>query len=865
MDLQTDPDVTLFDYRGLPDRFDACVSNEGTMRAGWAKVSRWIESAGPEGLAERGEQLQQLIHDNGATFTVEGDALQQGRPWKLAPVTVVIDAATWQGLTEGLRQRARLLEALLNDLLGPKTLLTAGVVPPELLWNNPRFARQYHGLTAATEAEGETTRLFVTASDLARGEDGAWCVTGDRTRAPSGLGYLLENRIVTSQVHSQLIRSCNVQRLASFFVRLQSRLQALAPRMRDNPRVVLLTPGPHSYRYFEDVFLARYLGLTLVQGSDLAVRGERLNLKTLGGLLPIEVVWRHVSDFKCDPLELDPSSTEGVTDLLRMVRRGAVTIANALGSELAQAPGLVPFLPAACQHLLSEELRLPSLDTYWCGGQKERQHVLAKLDRFCIRSAFLIDANPPVVMADLDQAEREQWRSKIEKHPEAFVAHPVLRHATTPVWSGNDFQPWHLLLRAFQLLDGEDIDVLPGGLARVSPRERDLLGSPTAGQLTVDCWICDPEPVTHEVSLLPNPNAAVDLQRGGNDLPSRVAEHLFWLGRYVERCEAIARLLRTTLSCLANESGGTENAELPKLVAALAGVGQIEPDYAIEGLDGGLPDLEIVLPASVFSRSESEGLQSSARAMVRNAQAVRDRLSVDAYRIIGRIGDELDATPPVQTGELGPALERLNRLIVDLLAFAGLSGESMTRTHDWRFLQLGRRIERTYQTAELLSAALAEPAVSERPVCEAVLQATDSLMTYTSRYLNLIRPMPVIDLLVTDTTNPRSLAYQLISIDQAIDTLPREADLVRLEPCQRRSRELRHAVELADPDQLGSVVNGRRTALAELLRRITDGLPKLSDAIVAQYLFHTSVYRNLTGGIENTLVRGDAARAGSEV
>ncbi|MEM7560548.1 MAG: circularly permuted type 2 ATP-grasp protein, partial [Planctomycetota bacterium] len=330
MQIDAEQSTNLTTYPLDASRFDACQIQAKELRSGWAPINEWVKSTGAAGLVDSEKQLQRLIRDNGATFSVDEDPEQQARPWNLAPLPMVIDASSWEPLKSGLQQRTRLLETVLTDLLGEQTLIREGVVPPDLLWANPAFARNFVGLPVAVDHQDRRQRLIVTGTDLTRSASGRWLVVGDRTRAPSGLGYLLENRITTSQVHSQLVRQCNVRRVAGFFAKLRSRLQSLAPRMRDNPRVVLLTPGPNSYRYFEDAYLARYLGYTLVQGSDLAVRGEKLNLKTLGGLLPVEVLWRHVSDRKCDPLELDPGSREGVTGILRTVRNQSVSIANAV-------------------------------------------------------------------------------------------------------------------------------------------------------------------------------------------------------------------------------------------------------------------------------------------------------------------------------------------------------------------------------------------------------------------------------------------------------------------------------------------------------------------------------------------------------
>ncbi|QDV60957.1 hypothetical protein Mal65_00780 [Crateriforma conspicua] len=855
MELQATGPLNLADYLPGGALFDGCKSADGSVRRGWQPIVDWSTQIGPAGLDKRTSQLEMMIRDSGATFrsaaetasvTTDGER-SPGRPWKLATVPHAIDASSWSFVEVGLQQRARLLEAVLDDLLGPQTLIRQRILPPELLWKNPSFRRVYHGLPVAVDDTGQAQRLIVTGTDLARGVDGSWWVVGDRTRAPSGLGYLLENRVVTSQTLSNLIRQCNVRRVAAFFVKLRSRLQSLAPRMHENPRIALLTPGEKSYRYFEDAYLARYLGYMLVQGSDLAVRGDRLNFRTLGGLVPIEVVWRHVSDRQCDPLELDPHSAQGVTGLLRMVRRGSVAIGNAIGSALVQMPALLPFLPAACKHLLGEDLKLPSIDTYWCGGLKEREHVLANLDQFMIRPAFVIDREPPQFAGSLSSDQKAELASRIRANPAAFVAQQTMNHATTPVWHEGRFRSWHFSLRSFQILDGDQVEVLPGGLARADPEENRMFRSPTSGQLTMDCWVVDEQPAAWDVSLLPDPNSRLELQRGGSDLSSRVAEHLFWLGRYVERCESIARLLRTTLRRLAGEGSTSRQSEIPQLIAALAGIGQIEPDYAIDELGGSFPSLETVLPESVFDTIQPEGLQSAAKLVVSNATAVRDRLSTDAYRVLKRVAEELSRRPSRATSDIGFVIEKLNRLLVDLLAFAGLSSDSMTRTHAWRFLQLGRRIERTNQTIELISAGLVSTIKNERNVFEAVLEASDSLMTYHARYMNLVRPIPVIDLLVTDDSNPRSLAFQLKDIDRFVSELPRDPNSTSLRDDQLQAKSLLHEVEMANPNALGVSNGQRREQLEVLLQRISEGLPRLSDAIAAQYFFHTATTQELTG------------------
>ncbi len=836
--------TALFDqYRAVQPSFDECRTASGEYRPGWQSIAEFFDAAGPGGLKEFVAESDRFVRESGATFSAVGEAEDKSRPWQLSVVPLVFDAGSWGQLEAGLQQRMRVLEAVLSDLLGPQRLIKERIVPAELLWSNPQFKRAYHDLPPAGGL-----RLHVTSTDLARDDKGAWWVTGDRTRAPSGLGYLLENRILTSRLFPKLIRQSNVRRLASFFDLLRSRMRSLAPRKRDNPRVAILTPGDNSYRHFEDTYLARYLGYTLVQGRDLAVRSSKLNLKTLGGLLPIEVLWRHVSDEKCDPLELDPASLEGVTGLLQTIRGGSVAVANCIGSALAQMPALLPFLPAASRFLLSEELILPNIATYWCGGEKEKQYVLANLDSLVLRPAMAVTAAKPAIPAEMSAAAKKELVTAIQANPSHYVAQQQCQRSTTPVWHHGQLKPWHVALRSFHVHSLDGVDVLPGGFVRISPSASSLDHSITSGQLGQDCWVIDDQPVDHETTLLPPPGTLIRLTRSGAELPSRVAENLFWLGRNVERAESTARLLRATLVRLAGETNLSDLKELPRLTAALAAVGQIEPDYAIDGLVGGLPALDRTLPHSLFDRNPPRGLQMSVLNAADKASAVRDRISLDAYQIIMRIKTELTRPRPAHAMDIGSTIETLNQVIRDLLAFSGLASESITRTHGWRFLQLGRRIERAYQTAELLAATLVRGVADERPLFESVLEATDSLMTYRTRYLLLLQPAPVLDLLITDQSNPRSIAFQTQSIVELVSQMPIDAADVMLGADQKAAEYLSYIVRRSDPYQLAqSDPSGQRRHLSELLNQLLDGLPALSDAVSARYLIHTGQAQTLTG------------------
>ncbi len=828
------------EYVPAQRQYDEFRSSDGAVRSVWRPVSECLDALGAHGMQAAAEEVDRLVEESSANFRAPGGETSVSRPWQLSASPMVLDAATWEHLQAGLRQRVHVLEAVLRDLLGPQRLLKERVLPASLLSANPNFSRVYHNLPTLGH------HITLAATDLARNHDGSWWVTGDRTRAPSGLGYALENRIITSRVFPKLIHASNVSRLASFFVTLQNHLNAVAPQNKENPRVAILTPGPQSYRYVEDAYLARYLGYTLVHGRDLAVRGHRLNLKTLDGLLPIDVLWRHVSDRKCDPLELDPTSTEGATGLLQTIRAGHVAVANSIGSSMAQMPALMPFLPAAAKFLFKEELRLPSLATYWCGGDNERAYVLEHLDELMLRSAFSITSRPPWVPAEMSAAQRSALIDHIRANPHRYVAQHRPARSTTPVWHDGRLHSWYAALRCFQVQTQHGIDVLPGGLVRVSPDAEPLDQSPTSGRLGQDCWIVGDEPVDQQTSLLPAPDKLLKLTRGGQALPSRVAENLYWLGRSAERTESIARLLRCTLSRIAGETEAFRVPELPRMVAALAALGQIEPGYAIAEMESKLPALEQQLPASLFDQDRPKGLRAGVIDMGEKAAAVHDRMSLDAYRIITQVAKHLSEQE--NEPDAATAMNQLDGIITDLQALSGLASESMTRTHGWRFLQLGRRIERAYQTAELLASTLVEPIHDERPLLASVMQVTDSLMTYRSRYMLQLQPLATIDLLINDVSNPRSIGFQLQQIVQLLSELPTDPTELSLGPDQQLACELAHEVRMSDPAELAEVTeDGRRDVLGGLLTQLIQLLPKTSDAIAARYLIHTDATQELTG------------------
>ena len=821
--------------------YDEAVDGNGQLRPIWSGLARELNRVGGQELQRRLDQAQRQITRDGFTFNPYDTDGGASRPWLLDAIPLLMAEREWDWVEAGLAQRARLLDLVLRDLFGSQQLLRDKILPPEVLFAHPGYYPAYQEL-----GSGEFGFLHLYAADLARSAEGNWWVVADRTRSPFGLGYVLENRVVTSRMLPTAFRECNVQRLAQFFIALKESLRERAVQFQDNPRVVIWSKGPQSRSYFEDAYLARYLGYQLVEGGDLAVRGNRVMLKTLGGLLPVEVILRRLEDDECDPVELNPASSSGVAGLLEVLRSGNLAMTNSLGSRLAESPLFMAYLPSLCERLLGEPLQLPSVATWWCGEKRECTYVLENLERLIIRKAFRMVDEPPLRPNEMSQDQLQQLRDQIRSNPSDFVGQETVARSTAPVWNQSEAVPWSLALRSFLVRQKESYVGLPGGLARLAPEPKLLEYNTTTGERSQDVWILSENPI-EEVSLLSPAGQMIKLRRSGAELPSRVADNLFWLGHHIERAEGSARLLRTLLSYVTGEHD--DDTEQRALLRALADQGQIEPDYAIPELMGTLPRLEVILPSVIFDVQRTKGLRYTITEAFRLISIVRDRMSLDAWRIIYRI-EEASRHPP---GDVTDVLEFLDRVILDLVAFAGLAADSMTRTQGWRFLDLGRRIERARQTSMLLRSTMTTVDEGEFEILEAVLQVADSFMTYRSRYLANMQGGPVLDLLFTDETNPRSVVYQLARICEHVNELPRDEQQALMNVEQRLALSLLTSVRLADVHELSQVnPKNERDLLERLLKRICDQLPRLSDAMSSRFLIHAGLPRHFASSMNGT-------------
>ena len=765
----------------LRDHIAPCVDSDA-LCSHWQQFFSQSEAQTPADMDQRYASLQRQIRDNGVTYNVYADQEGPQRPWSLDLFPLIVDAANWAHIEAGVQQRVRLLEAVLADVYGPQEFLKQGLLPGALVHGHPGYLRSMHGVVPVGGVH-----LHVAAFDMSRGPDGSWWLVGQRTQAPSGLGYLLENRLTVSRQFPQAFQSMPVQRLAATYRALVESLKALSPAGA-HAHIALMTPGPYNETYFEHAYLARYLGLTLVEGSDLIVRDEHLFLKTLQGLVPIHGLLKRVDDQYMDPLELRADSTLGVPGLLQVIRAGNVLVANAPGSAFVESPALLGFLPALARHVLGEELMLPALATWWCGEQSAVEEMLPSMAQHTFKPTYpgsSIHASfDPVIAHHLSRLELDAWAGRIFRQGEEHTVQAYLPLSQMPTWqAGNNAIPGHMaprstLLRVFAVSDGLDADgrprwrVLPGGLARVAGNSVDIASMQSGGS-SADVWALTDEAV--DTSALQTvaqashqshqPHQAGQPSKRRRLVTSRAAEHLYWLGRYTERAENSVRLARLTLDCL----GGEHQTSVPlqQWLTQMA----IGNTLVLPGVPSAVQARRVFERSLIASLGATDGATSvgySLRALKLAASTVRERLSQEHWSMIVRCEDELFVRCRAHTDKGDFSAAAALRVLKDssdyLAAITGAQTDRMTRDDGWRLLSIGRHVERLAFLASALERALELGTLDTDGGFEAMLELFDSTITFRAQYQQSRDIAALTDLLVLDLDNPRSLAWVALTL-----------------------------------------------------------------------------------------------------
>jgi uncharacterized circularly permuted ATP-grasp superfamily protein/uncharacterized alpha-E superfamily protein len=750
------------ELRGATLVHGTAPAQANTLSPEWAQFFGHLNGDGAAGLTQRADSLERQIRDNGVSYNVYADEDGPQRPWSLDLFPLIIPPQGWQQIESGILQRMRLLEGVMADVYGPQQLLAQGLLPPALVQAHPGYLRAMHGV-----APVGGTHLHIAAFDLARGPDGNWWVVGQRCQAPSGLGYLLENRLAVSRQFPEAFHGMRVQRLAGTYRALIESLKQMSPAGQDS-HLALLTPGPYNETYFEHAYLARYLGLTLVEGSDLIVRDERLYLKTLKALVPVHVLLKRVDDQYLDPLELLPDSTLGVPGLLQAIRAGNVLVANAPGSAFLESPALLGFLPALSRHLLGEELQMPALATWWCGERSAMEEALPQLAESAIKPTYpgtSIHASFDAVLGHaLSARERDEWAGRIVRQSDDYTLQAYLPLSQMPTWqaaaAGEPSQVLarSVMLRVFAVSDGpKSWRVLPGGLARLTSKTVELASMQRGGS-SADVWALTDGEVDRSTLLQPQLTPAT-LAHRKRLVTSRAAENLFWLGRYSERAENLVRLARLTLECL---NGDEQSSPLLDWLSQMA----VTHTLVLPTVPSALQARRVFERSLIASLGSADGATSvgyNLRALKMTASAVRERLSQEHWREIVQAEEEMSAccTALAQGGDYSSveALRFLKNASGHLAAITGAQTDRMTRDDAWRLLSIGRHLERLGFLASSLARGLDTGSIHTTAGFEAMIALFDSTITFHALFQQSRDMAALIDLLVLDRDNTRSLFW----------------------------------------------------------------------------------------------------------
>ncbi len=803
----------LASYSAEPGRYDELLEATGELRPHWRALVDRIAGIDARASARRALDLtRRLIVENGVTYNVYADPQGADRPWALDPIPLVLTSAEWRTIESGLAQRARLLNALLADLYGPQRLLAEGIVPPELVFGHPNFLWPCVGITPEKW-------LHVYAADLARAPDGQWWVMADRTQTPSGAGYALENREILEQVLPDCLAELHTRRIGAFFGELRDRLHDSADAY-EAPLAVILTPGPFNETYFEHAYLARQLGLPLVEGTDLTVRDDTVHLKTVAGLRRVHAILRRLDDDYCDPVELRSDSALGVAGLLGAVRAGRVQLANALGSGVLESAGWLGFLPRIAERLLGETLELPTLATWWCGEGPALDYVLTHLDRLVIKPAWPNQRFEPVFGRTLTGQARTQLIERLRARPHAYVAQEHLALSQAPVWrpyGALGFAAKAISIRMYAVATRTGHRVMPGGLARIATDSAVDVVSAQRGGGSKDIWVLA-QPTDEEPAETVRNASRMAVRY--DEIPSRLVENLYWFGRYSVRCEDKASLLRATLGARMEEGVWKTAVRICR--------------------DIGLVAFDAEPAGSLRDDRNPQGIIADVRRLSWCASQVRGRLSSGYWRAVS------DMQRRLQEGLASRDEPRaiLDRLSLSLAALAGFSLDDMTQDAGWRLLRIGRRLERLQFGADLLAQHLTSAAAARQRPVEWLLEAYDSLRVYRSRYAVTPQLGPALDLLVRDIEHPGALAF----LERAL-----ARDLAALAVSLRTSSNddsediLEEGIPMPGDDELLALEANdgegprARQALAVRLRAVAASAGKLSDRLSLRHFAHISL------------------------
>jgi len=814
---------------------DECFGANGEVKEHWKRILANVDKFSDHELKNREQELLKLLQENGVTYNVYNDSNGLNRPWLLDSIPVIISKVDWRALEKGMKQRAYVLNKLLEDLYGERTLLKEGIIPPELIYAHSGFLRPCDKI----KLPGEHQLVFY-AADLSRGPDGKVWVLRDRTQAPSGMGYALENRSALNRVLPELFKEHHVTKLGGFFNNMMQAFIKVAPMGKEQPRIVLLTPGPRNETYFEHAFLAYNLGFTLVQGEDLVVRDGFVWIKTVHGLEKVDIILRRVDDSFCDPLELREDSQLGIPGLLEVIRKGNVAVVNPLGSSILENTGLMAFMHHIFHHFIQEDPIFPMVATWWCGQPREMNYVLDHLDELVVKKIDRTTGSETIIGHTLAQAQKDDLRRRIKAQPYLYVGQEAVNLSTSPVFANGKLEPRYTVLRSFMVAAPDGYEIMPGGLTRCSPEKGSLIVSNQEGGISKDTWVEVPPkitgaPVVHHVEL--NQKAL---------LPSRAAENLFWVGRYTQRIVRTSRFIRIALRNLSQTGYVYNDQETEALEALLSTVTHVTgtyPGFIDEEQQLTVESILTEIHQLICNPDKVGGIMHNVNNLLRATYAVRDKWSVDNWRIIDEIENVKRRLELLEPENIRHVFSLLDQLNMGLLSFLESNRQSMYRGDGWMMYRIGQFIEEIQieltQYRSLLTFETNETA--EFQILEALLVSNQSLSNYRSVYRTYFDIAPALDLLFLNKQNPISILSQLEQLVKYLDQLPQKDKGVHHNEISNLAFECYSKVRLIDVDKLLEVdpETGIRMGLDALCKSLNEQIMNLSVKISAAYFSHS--------------------------
>jgi uncharacterized circularly permuted ATP-grasp superfamily protein/uncharacterized alpha-E superfamily protein len=837
------------DYLKNQHALNVLLGDDGRLDANWETFFQTYASLGDEEIIARNNDIFRLLKENGVTYNIYGDPSGLNRPWKLDIIPFMINRTSWLHVEAGLKQRAELLNLIFKDIYGDRKLIRNGILPMELVYNHAGFLRSCAGIQLPGERQ-----LILYSADIARAPSGQMWVVNDRTQAPSGSGYALENRTTMTRVIPELFEGIKVRHLSPYFTALRNGLIAIAPHQNPDPRIVILTPGSNNETYFEHSFLSSHLGFTLVQGNDLVVKNNFVWLKTLGGLERVDVIIRRVDDVYCDPVELKEDSQLGVPGLLQAIRKGNVALANPLGSGILENPGLMPFLQSIARYFLNEDLILPTIASWWCGQPAEMKYVIENLDALVVKKIHRsATGSSSIDGASLTAEKRAALIERIKADPALYVGQEKVEISYTPSLIGENIEPRKVLFRSFLVANQDEYVAMAGGLCRTSSEPGNFLISNQLGGFSKDAWIITPEP--DKLNMISREVSEVKESNYGNMLPSHAAENLFWVGRYTERILGNARFLRTVMQFLAegNKLKNYNNVQTERsLLIAFTHYSYCYPGFAGDDADDLFADPWKELKDMLFNDNRPGGLKNNFTYFQRAIHEVRDHWSTDTWRVIRSIDEKFNEEISLfHHGHLR-MLQTLDDIITAMVAFIGLNRESISREQGWIMLDMGRKIEQSLLLISMLKATMTEtinPQV-EYNLQQSVLMSNENLVNFRYKYRSPIQVSLVLDLMLFDPNNPRSLTYQVKRLKGHLRDLPKNH--LRIKETEYERLIEKADTLLAGVDKAALCLPDKETknfiALEDFLNEMGALLSAIPPVVSKAFFKHEQPARTIVGG-----------------